>query len=187
MKTKIIQILLTFFSRDHIDMLAQKCIAALGTLLTAHGLMTNVLWAKWMGLGIIAVDWVYDFISTHLAKQEETVAPSPLVPAAVKSAVVALLLLTLLTISGTTGCAYLDSDTHQWTGTNGVVHSETHARAYTVFDANNQLTKFRNSNGGPSNVWTSGTTISGLNESSSASNVVAIINAAAGAASSIAK
>lgn len=91
-----------------------------------------------------------------------------------------------------TGCAYLSSHTvtpvPYTLGTNVVyVRATTDARAVTFFDSQNQLTKFRNSNGGPTNTYTAGTVASGVNESSSASNVVAIINAAAGAAANAAK
>lgn len=90
------------------------------------------------------------------------------------------------------GCAYLSSDTRtpigvQANGTNPptMLYATTHARAVTMFDANSSLTKFRNSNGGPTNTWTPGTVASGVNEQSSASNLVAILNAAAAIASKV--
>lgn len=83
-----------------------------------------------------------------------------------------------------TGCAYLSSDTKTpiYTVLNGtnpptLLYATTHARAVTLFDANSTLTKFRNSNGGPTNTYTSGTIASGVNESSSSSNLVQILNA----------
>lgn len=88
-----------------------------------------------------------------------------------------------------TGCAYLSSDTRTPIGTvligtnTTYLYATTHARAVTLFDANSSLTKFRNSNGGPTNAWSSGTVASGINEQSSASNFVAILNAAASIAS----
>lgn len=94
-----------------------------------------------------------------------------------------------LTLCSLTGCAYLDSDTSTPVfapGTTNVIgFATTHARSTTFFDANASLAKFRNSNGGPTNTYTAGTVATGINESSSASNVVAIINAAAGAAAKI--
>lgn len=95
-----------------------------------------------------------------------------------------LLLLPILVLSNS-GCAYVNSNTRVETGTNGVSVATTHARAYTIFDANAQLTKFRNSTGGPTNTFTQGTAVTGLNESSNASNIVAIINAAASVAAKV--
>lgn len=78
------------------------------------------------------------------------------------------------------GCAYLSSHTRtpvlEAGTTNVVAYATTDARVWTFFDANNQLTKFRNSNGGPTNGYTSGTAIAGVNESSSGSNVVQLLN-----------
>jgi len=95
------------------------------------------------------------------------------------------------------GCAYVNSNTGITTtttefNTNGtrtvtVQKSATHARATTFFDAQSSLAKFRNSTGGPTNAYTQGTAVTGFDQSSSASNVVAIINAAAGAAAAIPK
>lgn len=70
-------------------------------------------------------------------------------------------------------------------GTNIVAYATTSASATTVFDSQNQLTKFRNSNGGPTNTYTSGTVLGSANETSSASNLVAILNAAAAIASKV--
>jgi len=77
----------------------------------------------------------------------------------------------------------MKSNTHSITrneiisGTNNVqvVEQDTHARAFTFFDANSQLQKFRNGSG--QTVWSSndisaGTWASGLNESSSSSNLL---------------
>lgn len=81
------------------------------------------------------------------------------------------------------GCAYLASDTKTPTleagTTNVVAYATTHARVWTLFDAQSQLTKFRNSNGGPTNNFSSGTAMSGVNESSTSSNLVQIFQAAA--------
>jgi hypothetical protein len=94
-----------------------------------------------------------------------------------------------------TGCAYVNSNTQHnivttTYQTNGVKvvtldKSYTHARATTWFDSQAQLAKFRNSIGGPTNDYTQGSAVSGLNESSSTSNVVAIINAASAAAAKV--
>ena len=82
-----------------------------------------------------------------------------------------------------TGCAYLRSTTLTATDPkSGLVTQRTTVRAYSLFDAQAQLTKFRNSNGGPTNTYTAGTSVGSLTESSSASNIVNIINAAAAAA-----
>lgn len=82
------------------------------------------------------------------------------------------------------GCAYLSSHTKTpiivtVNGTNYTVNATTDVRVYTWFDANSQLTKFRNSNGGTTNTYSPGTTVAGVNESSSSSNIVNILNAAA--------
>jgi len=90
----------------------------------------------------------------------------------------------LLLLSGS-GCAYVNSNTATYDPTSGKLIAKTHARATTFFDANAQLSKFRNSTGGATNTFTQGTAVTGLNESSSASNVVAIINAAAAVANKI--
>lgn len=92
------------------------------------------------------------------------------------------ILLSLLII-GASGCAYLRSTTSTATDPkSGIVTQRTTVRAYSVFDAQAQLTKFRNSNGGPTNNFSAGTSVGTLNEQSSASNLVAIIQAAAAAA-----
>lgn len=79
-----------------------------------------------------------------------------------------------------TGCAYLSSHTRTpvfFSGTTNIIgYATTDARAVTFFDANSTLTKFRNSNGGPTNAYSSGTVASGINEQSSGSNVVQLLN-----------
>lgn len=92
-----------------------------------------------------------------------------------------LILLTLLLPA----CAYVNSNTTVTQGTNGVTHSSTHARSFTFFDSQASIAKFRNSTGGPTNTYTQGTAVSGFDQSSSASNVVAIINAAAAVAGKV--
>lgn len=85
------------------------------------------------------------------------------------------------------GCAFVGSHTTTpivtINGTNIVVREQTtDARAWTFFDANSQLTKFHNSSA-PSVLGTNqfgpGTYVAGVNEQSSASNLVAILQAAA--------
>lgn len=89
----------------------------------------------------------------------------------------------ILALVALTGCAYLRSTTETQTDPKtGLVTSRTVVRAFTVFDAQAQLSKFRNSTGGPTNTFTMGTTVGSVNEQSSASNIVAIIEAAAAAA-----
>jgi hypothetical protein len=88
-----------------------------------------------------------------------------------------ILLLPLLS-----GCAYLRSTTTSITGTNGITTAKTTVRAYSLFDANAQLTRFRNSTGSPStNGIAPGTYVGSLNESSSASNLVNAITVGIGA------
>jgi hypothetical protein len=94
------------------------------------------------------------------------------------------------------GCAYLNSTTkhetktyHQGTNTVVEVVETTHGRAWTFMDANSTLTKFRNGSSATilgTNVYSPGTFASGINESSSGSNVVNIANAVVSAAISAA-
>lgn len=82
-----------------------------------------------------------------------------------------------------TGCAYLHSTTERSTDPKtGIVTEKTYAKAYTIFDANANLTKFANRSGytdGSTNKWAPGTYISNLNESSTTTNLVNIIGAVA--------
>ena len=85
----------------------------------------------------------------------------------------------LLSVSG---CAYMSSQTIRSTNpTTGTVTEITRAKAYAVFDSNAALTKFSNRSGYVSgtNVYAPGTYISGLNESSSSTNLVSILSAVA--------
>jgi len=91
----------------------------------------------------------------------------------------------LLLTATLTGCAYLRSTTLTQTDPKtGIITQKTVVRAYTLFDANAQLTRFRNSNGATNtNTWPAGTTVGTINEQSSLSNIVLILqNAAAIAA-----
>lgn len=89
-----------------------------------------------------------------------------------------------------TGCAYLRSTTMDpvvTVHTNGVVtvaYKKTSVRAFTAFDSNSALAKFRNTTGGPSgtNGWAPGTWIGSLDQSSTTSNAVPIIEAVASGA-----
>jgi hypothetical protein len=91
----------------------------------------------------------------------------------------------LLLFSGCafTGCSYLRSKTIRETlrvGTNDLVREVTVARAFTLWEAQSGLTKFRNSAGGPTtNYWTSGTSIGSLNQQAESSNAVDLISAVA--------
>jgi hypothetical protein len=89
-------------------------------------------------------------------------------------------LLLILIIPLFTSCAYLSSHTRTpmfFAGTTNIIgYATTDARAVTFFDANSTLTKFRNSNGGPTNAYSAGTIASGINEQSSGSNVVQLLN-----------
>ncbi len=94
-------------------------------------------------------------------------------------------LLPLALVALLPACSYLRSDTRRTVATsptNGVVTvSEfTKARGWTLFDANASLVKFSNRSGYTTNgSWGPGTYATGVNESSSASNVVAILQAIA--------
>ena len=84
-----------------------------------------------------------------------------------------------------TGCAYLNSTTVRkypiQIGTNTVMCIETtHGRAVTFLDANSTLTKFHNSSSTTTigtNTYGPGTYASGINESSSTTNLPATLNA----------
>lgn len=80
-----------------------------------------------------------------------------------------------------TGCAFIHSKTLRTTDSKGVVTETTTATGYSLFDANNSLAKFRNQSGpsSPTN-FAAGTYVSQLNETSSTSNVVSILNAMGG-------
>ena len=80
-----------------------------------------------------------------------------------------------------TGCAYLRSTTLTETDPKtGVMTQKTVVRAYTLFDASANLTKFRNSNGATNtNGWPAGTTVGTVNEQSSLSNAVLLLQSAA--------
>jgi hypothetical protein len=87
-------------------------------------------------------------------------------------------LLPLLLLALTPGCAYLCSNTceHALDANGKPVVRETHARIYTLFDANSTLAKMKNSpTVTASNQWSAGTYIGGLNESSSSTNLVAAL------------
>src|SRR5438445_10109902 len=80
-----------------------------------------------------------------------------------------------------TGCAYLRSKTvKEFDPKTGVTREVTVCRAYAIFDSHNQLTKFRNTPGGPtSNAWVGGTSIGAIDQASSSSNLVTIVGDAA--------
>lgn len=85
-----------------------------------------------------------------------------------------------------TGCAYLTSRTEKTTDPNTRIVTEyTKVRCYTLFDGNAALTKFRNSAGGMSSngmVFTSGTTIQGLTQEASGTNVNDLVGTVVSAA-----
>ena len=82
---------------------------------------------------------------------------------------------------GLTSCSFLHSETKRVLDPKtGVISESTSARAFTLFDANASLTKFRNqSSPSATNQWAAGTFISGLNESSTSSNLTSIVAAVA--------
>lgn len=98
----------------------------------------------------------------------------------------------LLVVGLLSGCAYLRSNTTRVISVDkfgvNTTTEKTSARAITVFDANASLAKFSNRSGYTTNgTWGPGTYASGVNEQSSASNVVNIINALANVAGEAAK
>lgn len=94
----------------------------------------------------------------------------------------------LLSLLCTTGCAHFASRTLEETptlvGTNVVIVSKTsHMYVTTFFDAKSSLTKAANSPSITStNQYSAGTRLGGLNQESSGSNAVDIVNSAIGAA-----
>lgn len=76
------------------------------------------------------------------------------------------------------GCAHMDSETRTpiFNGTNGPAFSFTHMSATSFFDSSDNLTKAANHTAGTNGA---GTYVSGLNETSSTSNLVNLLNAAA--------
>lgn len=92
------------------------------------------------------------------------------------------------------GCAYFCSNTcqHSLDANGKPVCTYTHMRVGTFFDAQSSLAKARNSPAvTPTNSWSAGTVIGGLNQDSNSTNTVALLQAlsqilgqiAAGAAS----
>jgi hypothetical protein len=81
------------------------------------------------------------------------------------------------------GCAYMHSTTiRALDPTTGIITETTQAKAYALFDANSSVMKFRNQSGysgGTNGGFAPGTYMVGLNESSSTSNLVQIIQAVA--------
>jgi hypothetical protein len=72
------------------------------------------------------------------------------------------------------GCAHLTSTTESTDG------SRTSVSCFTFFDSQSALAKFRNaSSNTSSNQWSAGTSIGGLNQESSSTNLVNIIGAVA--------
>ena len=92
-----------------------------------------------------------------------------------------LLILTLLL--ATSACSYLRSTTLRSTDPKtGIVTETTTARGWTFFDANASLVKFRNQSGtstNGTNSFAAGTYATGVNESSSATNLISMISAVA--------
>lgn len=80
---------------------------------------------------------------------------------------------------GLCGCAYLHSTTSSTP--DGTV--QTKVTSYTLFDSNAELTKFRNAGQlTQSNQWAPGTTIGGLNQSATSTNLDQLIGIVVGAA-----
>lgn len=101
-------------------------------------------------------------------------------------------LLPILPLAMLCGCAYMRSTTVTETDPkDGQTKAKTVVRVFTVFDSQSQLTKFKNTTGqvgNGSNVWSfpPGTTIGGLNQESSTTNLneilgIVVQNAVSGA------
>lgn len=82
------------------------------------------------------------------------------------------------------GCAYLHSTTSRTTDAKtGVPIEQTSVRVYTLWDATSQLTKFSNRSGYTTNgSFGPGTYATGLNESSTSTNINELIGIIIGAA-----
>lgn len=93
------------------------------------------------------------------------------------------LAITLAALLIGTGCSYLRSTTLRATDPKtGIVTEKTTARGWTFLDANASLVKFRNQSGtstNGTNSYAAGTYATGVNESSSSTNLISMISAVA--------
>lgn len=88
--------------------------------------------------------------------------------------------LVLLALVLLCGCAVLRSNTTKYDASTGEATDHTHVTVITFFDAHSDLTKFRNTTGqvgNGSNVWSypAGTTIGGLNQEVTSTNLDQLI------------
>jgi hypothetical protein len=103
--------------------------------------------------------------------------PPPTAPAPAVNRIPVLFLLATAATAAASGCAYVRSTTTR-AGTN----ETTTVRAFTIFDGQAQLAKFRNTTGGVGSngfVFPPGTSIGSLNESSTSSNLPNVIESIA--------
>jgi len=117
---------------------------------------------------------------SHFAHKSDPPTAPPMPSVGTTGSVLGVLLLLAVWSSG---CAYVRSVTDKTTDGKGITSERTVVRAYTLFDSQSQLTKFRNTTGGPtSNAWVSGTSIGTLNESASSTNLNTLVGDVVGAA-----
>lgn len=162
----------TFNKNQAVSLITKAIVAASTSWATSHGFTasnwTNLI-AYSVGAGAIL-----------FAHKWQSSPKDP--PSSTQLSCGCKLVLIAASLSVLNGCAYLNSTTrHQTTtyyrGTNVVVEvvETTHGRAWTLLDANSSLTKFRNQSS-PStngtNTYAPGTFASGINESSSSTNLL---------------
>lgn len=169
-------------NQDQIDSLVRTALKIVAGAVIAHGGSQVLAGAiNTPDVAELVTGIIMAILSAYASHKSNGVQPStPAQPSKPIPPVVSAILLTIVSIVFVTGCAYTKSNTYSKTtiGTNGVpiVEQYTHARAFTFFDAQSQLAKFRN--GSSTTQWgtntiSPGTWASGLNESSSSSNLVA--------------
>jgi hypothetical protein len=156
------------YNSDQIVSLVTKAIVAASTgWATAHGFSASD-WTNVVAYIVGAAAIVF----AHYWRAPDSTPPS-------SKPAIKLMLFLMAAIPVITGCAYMKSNTHSLTSytTNGVqmVEQDTRSRAWTFFDANSSLSKFRNGSSNSTigtNTIAPGTYASGINESSSSSNLL---------------
>lgn len=164
-------------------------VAALTGLLTGViGLGIGITWRQ--ALILLGVSIAKDallFIKDHPADAISDIPPTGKAPGpgtAGFSILPLLVFLAMVAVLLLAGCAYMHSTTTRATDPKtGVITETTVATGYTMFDGNAQLAKFSNRSGyvDGTNRLAPGTYVSGLQESSSSSNLVLILPGVAGA------
>jgi len=160
-------------------------LAAGAGYLLKHGVITQAGQTELLAVGGIGLAWLLNHL--HLTAQQPATSSTSSAarpPGSVDSRLMLLALLPAALLAS--GCAYMHSKTEStvtrtpWAGTNfiTVTKQRTSARAYTLFDANASLTKFRNqSSTSSTNSFSPGTSVQGLSESASSTNAAAALNA----------